>query len=78
MVVPRIYFLSVQLDLAAIGFDDAGKNVEERGFAGAVLSHDADDFVPADLNADPVEHGVVTVSLGQVAYAKNGRAVVHG
>ena len=45
---------AVEADVAVVGPIDAGDNVEKRGFAGAVRSNQAEDFVALDRQIEPV------------------------
>jgi hypothetical protein len=44
--------VAIELDVSAIGFDQAGDHVENRGLAGAVRAEQADRLAAADVEAD--------------------------
>ena len=53
----------LELDFAAIGNDCATQDLDERGFAGAILADERADLASADLEVEVGEHGDAAVRL---------------
>ncbi len=58
--------LMKNFDLAGIGFEAAGEDVEEGSFPRAIFSPQEDDFALADLARDAIKHGLSAEGLAQV------------
>ena len=65
---------AIEQDLAAIGRNEAGQQVVERGLAGAVGAKDADDFAFFDLHADALDRMQATKAFVQIANGKERHA----
>ena len=57
--------VAVELDAAAVGLDQPGDHVEDRGLAGAVRSEQADRFAAPDIEARALHHLAPGVALLQ-------------
>ncbi len=55
---------------AGVGFEAAGEDVEEGGFAAAILAAKEDDLAGADLRRDSIEHDPATEGFAEVAEAQ--------
>src|SRR6516162_3676809 len=58
--------VAIELDLAAIGLDQAGDHVERRGLTGAVRPQQADRLAAPHVEADAVDHPPSAVGLFKI------------
>ena len=58
--------LAVELDIAAVGADEAGDDVEAGGFTRAVGAEQGDGFAALDREADVAQHGALFIALGEM------------
>ena len=58
---------AVDLDCAAVGRDDAAKNLHQGGLAGAVLADDADHLAGTHLQVEAGERDDARINLAYVA-----------
>jgi hypothetical protein len=58
---------------AGVGYDEAARDVEQRGLAGAVGADDADHPVREGRQRDAVEGGDAAEGDGDVAHCEHGR-----
>ena len=56
-----------ELDFAGIGNDGAAQDLDERGFAGAILADERADLTSADLEVEVGEHGHAAVRLREAS-----------
>src|SRR5262249_57039664 len=64
--------VAIELDLAALGLDQAGNHVERRGLTRAVGPQQTDRLAAPHVEADPVDHpasavGLFKIMRGQIA-----------
>ena len=71
---------SVQKNIASVRSHDAGKNVHERAFSGAILTADHVDFALLDLEIDVIQGDLVAEFLDKAAQAqhRSDRSFGHG
>ena len=67
--------VAIELDLAALGLDQAGNHVERRGLAGAVRPQQTDRLAAPHVEADAVDHPPSAVGLFEVV---RGQVAPHG
>ena len=59
---------------AAIGALESGDQAKQRGFSGAALAENRQEFTGSHLKRDPAQHGAIAESFGDIA---NGKQSAH-
>ena len=66
---------TVDRDAGGVGGDDAGENLDEGGFAGAVLAHQRVDLAGLDAERRAAERGDTGIGLADVAEGEKGHGL---
>jgi len=69
------YVGTIELDAALVGFDEAGDHVENRGFAGAIGTEQADRLTLAYVQADALDHLAADKAFLDAMHGKQTLAV---